>query len=243
MENKEIMEYKNIRFELKEDFGKDGKEFQIVNGVSGYGFLGVKNSPVFNTYNVYVDNKLKAIVVNGGTKINVFECADDDNGGFGRIFASEKEMGSEELFEGIYRFMNSWKDRKVEVFGEVINKEDRINYGVKNEQDFMYLLANENERKVYHKWIDKLLTYGVKEGRFEGYSFATFSEYMKKDLDIETIVGMIRGAFKESEIVGKSEVLVSDIDGGVYLNYNDAEDFFEEIDEKVKAREQETFKG
>ena len=244
MENKEIMEYKNIRFELREDFEDERKTFELVHFRRFGERTSTINTSVLNTYNVYVDDEFKAIFINGGSVKNVFECSDEER--FGRIFVREEkdkekdeETKDEELFEGIYRFMNNWKERKVEVFGKVVGKESREHYGIDDEKDFLYLLMDKDERDKYYKWVDKLINYGVNEGEESKFLFFELCNYVEKDLGVREKGGVIKGAFKDNENFLNKDRRIESQHDKVSLNYNDTLDFFEEIDEKVKAREQE----
>src|SRR5699024_7989965 len=244
MENKEVMEYKNIRLELREDFEDERKTFELVHFRRFGERTSTINTSVLNTYNVYVDDEFKAIFINGGSMKNVFECSDEER--FGRIFVREEkdkekdeETKDEELFEGIYRFMNNWKERKVEVFGKVVGKESREHYGIDDKKDFLYLLMDKDERDKYYKWVDKLINYGVKEGEESKFLFFELCNYVEKDLGVREKGGVIKGAFKDNEnFLNKDRKIESQHDE-VSLNYNDTLDFFEEIDEKVKTSGQE----
>lgn len=244
MENKEVMEYKNIRFELREDFEDERKTFELVHFRRFGERTSTINTSVLNTYNVYVDDEFKAIFINGGSVKNVFECSDEER--FGRIFVREEkdkekdeETKDEELFEGIYRFMNNWKERKVEVFGKVVGKESREHYGIDDEKDFLYLLMDKDERDKYYKWVDKLINYGVKEGEESKFLFFELCNYVEKDLGVREKGGVIKGAFKDNENFLNKDRRIESQHDEVSLNYNDTLDFFEEIDEKVKASGQE----
>src|SRR5699024_3377959 len=192
---------------------------------------------IFNTYNIYVDDEFKAVLVNGKGLKNVF-IYDEKERKIKVIFSTTEEMGSEALFEGIYRFMNDWKERKIEVFGETRREEENKRID-SSKRTVWYLLIDKNERNLIDEWVSKLLTFGVKEGKIEHFPVSTTAAYSNKDIGLNVNEGLIKGVFENNKIFKKENIKFNGDGNDIYLNYNDTLDFFEEIDEKVKAREQE----
>src|SRR5699024_4106104 len=235
METKEVIEYKNIRFELRESFEDEEVKCVIFNHNS---FFVGEDRVIFNTYNIYVDDEFKAVLVNGKGLKNVF-IYDEKERKIKVIFSTTEEKGSEALFEGIYRFMNDWKERKIEVFGETRREEENKRID-SSKRTVWYLLIDKNERNLIDEWVSKLLTFGVKEGKIEHFPVSTTAVYSNKDIGLNVNEGLITGVFENNKIFKKENIKFNGDGNDIYLNYNDTLDFFEEIDEKVKAREQET---
>lgn len=245
MENKEVMEYKNIKLKVRESFENEKMFYRVAEGFFGIDFyLGTdliefKRLKIFNIYDVYVNDKIKGVFIEGEGFGNVLK-EDGFFEGIQEIFVVNGKPDDDNCLEGIYRFMNDWKDRKVEVFGKIgkneLNfKEDEI----KKEANFYYDLMNKEVRKKAEEWFEKLRTFGIKEGGTKGFAPSIIREYLKKDIDIEVNEGAIKGIVERNNSFKDFEKsLMNENKEGIPLNYNDTLDFFEEIDEKVEARKQ-----